>query len=254
VFSVVNAQAGTYFLQINTSNGVGDFSAGSQGSNSFGLRSYFGGSFSECSTDPATAGTHDLTCPAISAVGWAGLLANLGGTYPTFGVGALEPMDAGGLLQVDVWDPGEGMVGLELLDPLGRSGDFDWLVVDRSGSDAVPTGGWSGTVVQLGGMPCAAHPDECSALDLVGTPNTVFAPSSPSYWRGWNPQPGPYRGSRSKYSDRLLELTVPLPADLVAEYGGASGVRVRYQAGLVFGAPTDRTMWRAGVWEIGAAP
>jgi CSLREA domain-containing protein len=243
LIAVAAADAGRYYVQVNTQYSPSTPAEAFQGTNSFALRARHG-TFAPCSTDPATPGTYDATCPAIHAVGWAGALVSLQGTYPSFGLGELPAGADGGVLQVDVWDPGEGSRFLEVLDPLDRSVTFDWEVIDRSGSDVMPTGGWSGVVAQPGGVPCVAAPPGCAELDVLGSD-----PQADS--RGWNPQPGPYRGSRSKYSDRLLALTTTLPEDLEAEYGDARRLRIRYHA---WASPTDRVMWRSGVWEVGPAP
>lgn len=244
VMSVSAAEAGRYYLQVATEAIAATPEEAVHGSNGFGLRLRFGSAFAECSTDPAQSAIYSASCPRISSVGYASLIGNLAGTYPTLTVGAIPEAAGGGVLQVELWDPAEGDPGIELLDPLSRSVSFDWHVVDRSGSDVAPTGGWSGTVAQPGGVPCATAPPGCNELETLGL-------DPQGNGRGWNPQPGPYRGSRSKYSDRMVVLTTDLPADLTAEYGAARRLRLRYTAGV---APTDRTTWRAGVWEVGTAP
>jgi hypothetical protein len=200
--------------------------------------------FSACSTDPATIGSFDATCPVVSAAGWAGVLAEISSVYSRLHMGVLPQGAEGGLLEIDAWDPGEGALRLEVLDPLTRSVSFDWEVADRSGSDAAPVGGWSGSIQQPGGTPCAVAPPGCAELDLLGADPLETQ-------RGWNVQPGPYRGSRSKYSDRMLTLTTGLPPVLDEAYGPARAISVRYTTGQT---PTDRTTWQAGVWEVGDAP
>jgi hypothetical protein len=102
---------------------------------------------------------------------------------------------------------------------------FDWEVEDETGSDAPPTGGWSGTTTML---------------DLRGDTTT-----SPCGFNS-NLQRGPGRASGAKYNDRLLRVRVPLPEDLDAAYEGAT----RWQARLATcsgGAVTDRTTWKVEV-------
>jgi hypothetical protein len=240
---VPSAQAGRYFVQVNTELSPSTPADAMHGSNGFSLRAHHG-TFTPCSADPATTGVYDPACPAIQAVEWAPALANLATAYAAVSLGLLPADSDGGLLEVQLWDPGEGALGMEVLDPLGRSVSFGWAVVDRSGYDVAPTGDWTGTVAQAGDVPCELFPTQCSSLDLLGLDPLATG-------RGWNPQPGPYRASRSKYNDRLLELGTVLPDDLQDQYGDARRIVIRYHTGT---APTDRTMWRAGVWEVGTAP
>jgi hypothetical protein len=59
-----------------------------------------------------------------------------------------------------------------------------------------------------------------------------------------HPQPGPRRVSDSKYNDRALTLTVDLPSNIAAEYGGRTWWKVEYEVGT---SPTDRTTWAVEV-------
>src|SRR5690606_5714631 len=79
-------------------------------------------------------------------------------------------------------------------------------------------------------------PGTSSALDLIG--NVVSG--SPR-----NPQPAAHRASASKYSDRLLVLSVDLPENIATAYGGSTWWRIRYTVGS--GSPTDRTPWSVQV-------
>jgi hypothetical protein len=253
--TVPNASAGTYFIQVRTSGGTSDPVA-TQGSNQFGLRAHFSSTWSSgtspCSSDPTDTTHYAATCPTISAAGWMSVFSYVGSTFPTFFLGAPAQIPDRGRIVVEAWDPGEGTSGLSLVDPAGRTVGFDWLVVNRSGSDVAPTGGFGGSVVQGGGVPCGGLPPACVELDMIGQPNTTFPVGSSGYVRGWNPQPGPYRGSRGKYSDRLLQLTADLADDVPTEYGLGTRFQLRYHSSI--GGLTDRTTWRAFIWETGESP
>jgi len=97
-----------------------------------------------------------------------------------------------------------------------------------------PTGGYSGTSSAFSFPTGGVGPGTTSivnGLDLWG---------NESNGNSFNPQPGTHRASTSKYSDRLLKLTVQLPADLNAAFGGKQWYKIRYWVGS---APTDRTTW-----------
>ncbi len=164
LFTTPSAVAGTYLVQVQSDSDTDPDNAPSttgdddnHNSNQFSLRAHHDTSWdpltSPCQALETGSTYFDPACPAISAPGWAGAFVNLGDTYPDFGLGSVQA-PGGSTLVIDVWDPGEGTIGLEVLDPLGRSVDFSWEVVDRSGHDVAPTAGRSGTVTQPGGVPC----------------------------------------------------------------------------------------------------
>jgi hypothetical protein len=241
LFTIPSATAGVYLVQAQTSDPF--LSAPERhGSNSFGLRASYTDTWdaatSACSTDATESALYQSDCLGVYALDWMSILANIPQVTMAFSLAQTDEGHAGKTLRVRLWDPGEGARWLELLDPLGRSVSFDWEVVDGTGSEVEPTGGWSGTVAQPGG-PCTT-PATCSRLDLLGDDPLGDG-------RGWNPQPGPYRGGRSKYNDRLLELRVVLPDDIVAAYGGLTWWRVRYTLGPPLLPVTDRTTWSAAI-------
>lgn len=232
------SQAGIYFLQVNTVADPAMPANSINGTNGFGLRARFGsGSFAECSADPNEGAIYSASCAQVYAVDYMGVLANLAGSYPTFFLADIGNEHSGKDMVIRLFDPGEGAIAMEILDPLGRSVDFDWEVVPLYGTEVTPTGGNQGSVDQPGAGPCALAAPNCSEIDVLG-----LDPQGDS--RGWNPQPGPYYGSRSKYSARMLQLTVHLPDDIAAEYSGRTWWRVRYHAGT---SPTDRTTWSVKV-------
>jgi hypothetical protein len=124
-----------------------------------------------------------------------------------------------------LFDIGEGTVALEVLDPSGNPVTFAWEAVNESGSDATPNGGWGGTT---------------NLLDTRGVNNPDVC------GRQGNTQAATGRSSGAKYNDRQLKLTIDLPSDIDAAYGGATWWRIRYTL-CAGGAATDRTTWTAGV-------
>lgn len=255
--TVSSADAGVYFVQVQTcpnANGAtcpAVSAAENHGSNYFSLRASYSSSWTEatspCSSDIGDVTYYDDECPQVYAIDNMGVFANLTASVPQFYLTGVGDEHSGKVLEIDLFDPGEGAQALEILDPLGRSVDFDWEIVNP-GSDVAPTGGWSGSVDQAGSDPfcTAAHPG-CVELDVLGDPNGNCTTTQACYWRGWNVQKGPYMGSRSKYSARYLHIEVQLPADISAEYSGATWWQVRYTMGDVDGANTDRTMWSVTV-------
>src|SRR5690606_15969807 len=114
----------------------------------------------------------------------------------SFFLASIGPEHSNKRMVVELFDPGEGAQAIEILDPLGRSVSFDWEIVNESGSDTPPTGGWSGTVTQSGsGGVCTGPASSCQKLDVLGNDPRGDG-------RGWNPQRGSNYGSRSKYSGR----------------------------------------------------
>jgi hypothetical protein len=128
-------------------------------------------------------------CPAIRADGWAGYLLSFASAAPSFSIARVSEADAGKVLRVWAWDLGESSDQVRLLDPTGQARTFDWQVVDRTGADVAPTGGWAGTT---------------ASLDVSGA---------------GHPQPGHHRLSSGRYNDRLLVLDVALGDDAAALAG-----------------------------------
>lgn len=213
LYTIESPQAGaTYHVQVQ-SGPLPPQEPRQQGTNQFSLRvRQADAGFVPCSVDPIAA-DYDTACVDVHAVGWAGLYLNLANSIPTFPVARVAATDAGSVLQLSIWDPGEGSRSIGVMGPSGLLTAFDWEVVDRSGADVAPTGGWTGAVPAGG------------TLDVSGT---------------GHPQPGPNRLSSSRYSDRLLRFRIPIPAD-----GSGTGTwKLQY---VVSSAPTDRTTIRADV-------
>lgn len=204
-----NPTRGTYYIQVRSSNPYAYNRQG--GTNSFALRAREGSTFSPCTTESPTSLGYRTNCPNLYAVDHLGVAATIGGSTPSWYLADIGPEHSGKTMEVALWDPGEGSVALELLNPLGVAVPFRWRV-DCAGGATPPTGG--------------CGPGTTSMLDLVGSPP--------------NPQPGPRRLSDSKYSDRLLILEVELPDNINTAYGGLTWWRIRYTSGT---EPTDRTTW-----------
>jgi hypothetical protein len=181
------APGATYVLNVRTS--AEDLAtSGSHGTNQFGLRVVEAGSAGLCSAQVGDA-AYDPDCPAIRADGWAGYLLGIATAAPSFSIARVPEAAAGKVLRVWAWDLGEGSDQVRLLDPAGQARTFDWQVVDRSGADVAPTGGWAGTT---------------ASLDVSGM---------------GHPQPGYQRLSSGRYNDRLLVLDVALGDDAAALAG-----------------------------------
>ncbi len=236
--SLTDPAAGRYIVQVRSVLGQ---TATQEGSNGFGLRARLGSAFSLCTADPndQPGVPFDPACPELSAAGRAGVYVLIPSGAPSLvPIAAVGPEGDGRTLQLDLWDPGEGSRALQVIDPAGNPAPFAWEVRCSDGGpgagpcgDAAPTGGWSG----VSGTVSTNSGTVPDGLDLYGT-----GPScTPS-----NPQPGLHRMSCSKYSDRLVRVTVPLPADSAGAYSGRTQWSLRYHAGI---APTDRTTWAAAI-------
>jgi hypothetical protein len=224
-FTVGSAEAGIYFVQIESE--LSGTSMAQNGTNNFALRASYNSTWSNpgsvCSTDESETAYYDEDCPQVYGIEWMGVYANL--LQGNLTLAEVGDEHSGKEMTLTLWDSGEGASTIEILDPELNSVPFDWEIVNLSGSDAAPTGGWSGSVTQAGGVPCSAGPaPACNGLNVSGT----------------GTQPGPNRLSSSRYNDRLIQITIELPTDIETEYGGLEWWKVRY---VTAGSPTDRTTW-----------
>ena len=219
LYTISNPTASIYFIQVQTPAGT---TQNQMGSNGFGLRARVGSTFTACTGVQGETG-YANNCPNVYGVESMGVYASLNGTQPSFYLADIGPEHNNKTMEISLWDPGEGSTGLEILDPEGNPVSFTWEVLCQNGTSA-PCGGETGPNGGYG-------PGTTSLLNLGNT--------STNY-----PQPGPYRLSTSKYSDRHLRLSVDLPADINAAYGGLTWWRIRYTVGS---SPTDRTTWSVSV-------
>lgn len=217
----------TYFVQVQTGDVV---PSQRHQLNSFSLRvrdgpAAAGGGFTPCTTDAADSAVIHLpdTCIQVHAVQWMSVFALGALPNPSLFLAEVGPEHGGGVMEVSLYDIGEGSVALQVLDPLGVAVGFDWSVDDEGPGDVPPAGGPSGTVGPGG------------SLDLRG--DTALNPCGSG-----NPQRGPGRNSSSKYNDRMVRLRIQLPDDIDASWAGARWWRVRYQTCEGRGV-SDRTTW-----------
>lgn len=218
---------GTYFVQVQT----GDISASARHQlNSYSLRVRNGpavahGGFTPCTTDATDSAAVHLpdSCVQVHALEWMSIFALGAMPSPTLFLAEVGPEHGGGVMEVSLYDIGEGSVSLQVIDPTGNPSGFAWSVDDEGPGDVAPTGGFSGSVGPGG------------ALDLRGTISANPCGSG-------NPQRGPGRNSSSKYNDRMLRLRIQLPDDTVAAWGDRRWWSVRYGACEGRGV-SDRTTW-----------
>lgn len=220
LYTITNPTASTYFIQVQTPAGTDQ---SEMGSNGFALRARVGSTFTPCSSVSSDTG-YLANCPKVYGVDDMGVYANLEGTTPSFFLAEIGPEHNNKTMQISLWDPGEGARQIEVLNPLGNPVSFTWNVLCQNGTappcsnETAPSGGYG--------------PSTTSMLSL-GAGNTNYA------------QPGPYRLSTSKYSDRRLVLSVQLPTDINAAYGGLKWWRIRYT--IDTSSSTDRTTWSVSV-------
>ncbi|MCC5950651.1 MAG: hypothetical protein JJU45_01000 [Acidimicrobiia bacterium] len=227
--TVVDPEPGaTYHLQVDTGPVPDGVSSAQHFVNSYGVRVRTGEQFEPCSGDPTDpAVPHSPDCVVVAGAEWLSVHAYFTAALSSFDLTQVDRQWGGATLEAWLYDIAEGTVGLQLLDPLGDPVGFEWEVIDETGGDVAPTGGWQGSVA----------PGDL--LDSRGL--TVGNPCG-----GGNPQPGPGRISSAKFNDRMLVLRTELPDDLVAAYGGASTWRVAYHTCPdSWSLPSDRTTWGA---------
>lgn len=220
IHDIPNATPGTYYLQVQSVAPTNVATSSQQGTNQFALRAIGNGGFSRCSSATSTATTsspYNPNCLQVYGTEHMGVFANFSGTQPSFFLADLGPEHSGKILEITMWDMGEGTQELRILNPLLQRASFRWSVLCADASEppcnpgeATPTGGWSGTTTNL---------------NTSGTNH---------------PQPRGHRLSSSRYNDRLMRIEIQLPDDIAAAYGGQTWWRVQY---LVGETPSDRTTW-----------
>lgn len=200
VHAMADPPSGTYLLQVQAVPPPDLAAAAQEGSNSFALRAVSGGTWNRCTSDPRRA-TPDTSftegCVSISAVGGAGMLVNFASTTASIPL-RVDAMHSGGMLEIELWDIGEGSRSLQILGPDLVARTFRWTVLCLDGSE--PTGGSCAGESN----PSGGRSGVTSLLDVRGSNH---------------PQPRAHRLSSSRYNDRLLRLEVDLPYDLGAEFG-----------------------------------
>ena len=144
----------------------------------------------------------DGSCPSLVARDWMSIYAALAGSAADFFLAEIGDEHEGKSMKITLFDPGEGSDYLQILNPDGTAVSFTWET-----TDGVYSG--SGTSLTVSGG--------CGANCPTGN------------------------ASSSQFSDRFVEITVPLPTDFAAAYTTTDRWwRIYYNTGA---APTDRTSW-----------
>lgn len=221
-----NPTPGIYYLQVQSVAPANPSSASQEGSNSFALRAVANGSWQRCSADAGAATTsspYRTDCVQVYGTQHMGVLADFAGTTPTFFLADLGPEHSGKILEITLWDMGEGTERLRILNPNQTAVNYRYTVLCLNGDEPSggscpgednPTGGRSGTT---------------SNLDTSGSGHR---------------QPGAHRLSSSRYNDRLIRIEVQLPEDISSAYSGRTWWRVQYTACTGSGCTqSDRTTW-----------
>jgi Putative Flp pilus-assembly TadE/G-like len=163
---------------------------GSFGVNAFAIRAFTGPSFTTCDTRTAPS-----SCPGVSGDTAMSVLAKSSNPGATeFFLSRLAPAEEfrGKRVQVSLWDAGEGMSKIEVLDPVGRKVTFGCELGDR---------GLTGP----NELPESASPSGCptNALTVAGG-----SPQNPAPWLN-----GDTRFNNAQYNDRMLQLLIDVPTD-----------------------------------------
>ncbi|MGE0731840.1 MAG: pilus assembly protein TadG-related protein [Acidimicrobiia bacterium] len=186
--------AGRYALEIKTPE-----QANSLGANLFSLRA------TASSSNLCDARINGAGCPQVSGLSALSIMATVGAGSAKFSFAEVAAGYAGKQMVIGLWDPGEGMNNIQVLDPAGNPAEFRVRVTPSLG----------------GGAPAFA-PTAVNTLDVSGC-GAAYT------------QPGPNRAGNCIYNDRLVELLVQLPATYTGGWWS-----VVYAGGST---PTDRTTW-----------
>lgn len=252
LYTIPSGATGTFFVQVQSS---GDTNY--NGSNAFALRAQVGASWAACSTDltEPSGGTDGASCPQVYGYGNMGVYASLAGSAAVFYLAQIGPDYNNKQMDLQLWDPGEGARAMQVLDPNNNPVDFQWQIQCYNGispgtpncadGSATPTGGWRGSSGTVSWGSGAGFKSVPKAIDLCG--KNADSGGGGTYCNN-NPQPFSGRLSGAKYNDRLVMLTVQLPADINAAFGGRQWYKIKYYTGS---NPTDRTTWSV---TIGGAP
>jgi hypothetical protein len=204
----------------------------SRGLNTFAIRAHSGASYTFCSSLTSSG------CPGVSGLSAMSLKAeaNTGGATADIYLSRLWPAREyrGRQVTVTMYDVGEYMDSIAVLNPAGTQVPFTYKLIDAglgccTGDPA--TGGMaSGTA--SGGSP---------KLDTSGTTQPTPYP-----WGGANTG----RYSSGRYNDRKVQLTIQVPTNYGLDGAGleipdatfSGWWKVRYDPGVAVGIQ-DRTTW-----------
>ena len=207
--------AGRWKVRVRTADNTVD--PYGYGTNQFSLRAMVNGAFASC--DSRTAPT---TCPGVSGDSSMSVFANSAGSTAEFFLARLAPATEfqGKQVRVRLWDTGEGMQSLQLVDPNGIAVNLDQVILGNPNFTGCT--GSENILITPGS----------TTLDVSGS-----SPYGGSFGCGVSTSA---RYSQSKYNDRMIEVTITLPTT----YTGGSGDgwwKIRYAAAS--GPVADRTTW-----------
>ena len=214
---------GTYRLQVTTPQSPGQ---NSDGTNAYGLRVYEGPTFQRCSTVDTVA-WYSASCPVIQGENALSVYANESGGSGNFYLAQVPASDAGGTMEVSLFDPGEGDKDIELVQPDGTPATFGWETTDDC-----PGSGY--------GPPWATAPDCAQDLGFqhlpAGPPGTLAFTDSLNVDGSVTPPAG--EESTSEFNDRRVMLVFDIPPDYTAPNGGWFQIHYDSSSNV-----TDRTTW-----------
>lgn len=188
------------------------------GQNYFGLQATNAANPTGCYTFASAS------CPGIYADEWMPVRTDPKTDPAVFYLAEVGDEHAGKTLQIGMWDLGEGMKSVEILDPTGTAMDFTWETVYSLGGDTD-----SGSATNINTLPMA-WPTQCTAATCGTCDYSSYC----------------LFVTDKVFNGDLIEIQVPLPLDF-SSYPN-NWFSVRYT--LVSGATSaDWTTW--GVQVIG---
>jgi hypothetical protein len=111
----------------------------------------------------------------------------------------VDPRLEGQDLIIHIWDPGEEMEHIQILDPLGRPLDFTWTTDD-------PAYGSDNPANDCGGRPCL----------YIGAKDRNYPPRHAAWKKDW------------KFNGRMVTFTVPLDSQTAFSQYPHYWFRIRY--------------------------
>jgi hypothetical protein len=207
----------------------------SDGSNVYALRVYEGtgtipptepnlaGPWTRCSTITTDA-WYSPTCPVVQGVNALGVYVNQSGNTGDFYLAQIDQSYAGHVLEVNLFDPGEGDHYVELIDPDTPTVpvDFFWETTDDCPLSA-PNADSTDCAEDIG--PDGAFMHLSGGTNMLDVSKTLTPP--------------PGEESDSLFNDRHLVLAFSIPADYAASDGGWWKIQYIATSGNV----SDRTTW-----------
>ena len=197
------ASSGTYLLSVKTDNGAESF-----GVNAFALRATTPGYGEKLCQAPAADCSHVFALTDIPMLNTISAMATTSrGVAANFGLARIDASYAGKQIVVEMWDPGDGMETIEVLDDHGHPQPFT-LYVDR----------------------LKASSAALAALDVSACGHAYLQPN---------------RTGTCMYNDKLVGLLIDIPTSYNPD-AAAGWWQVRYKAGTDV-TLTDRTTWSVRV-------